>query len=139
MKRIALLGVVPMLALSCSATAPVRIQAGDQCFRCRRTIADTRVAGAIVNGGLVTKYRGPGCLAKYLAAHPEETGVLLVTDFASGKRIAPTRAMFVRVVVDPGTGETDYRAYKTKADADVAARELHTTPIAWSTILEQAH
>src|SRR5258708_11669363 len=126
MKRFLLLGLVPVLALSCSSTAPVRINAGDQCFRCRRTIADTQVAGAIVNGGLVTKYRGPGCLAKYLAAHTDETGVLLVTDYASGKMLPPANALYVPVVVDTRTGETDYRAYKTTADADVAARELHT-------------
>jgi len=139
MKRILRLGLAPLLALSCSSTAPVRIHAGDQCFRCRRTIGDTQVAGAIVNGGLVTKYRGPGCLAKYLAAHTDETGVLLVTDFTSGKMVPPAKAMFVPVVVDTKSGETDYRAYTVKADADAAARELHTTPIGWAAVLGQAH
>jgi hypothetical protein len=138
MKRILLLGLVPVLALSCTSVSPVRVQAGDQCFRCRRTIADTQVAGEIVNGGLVTKYRGPGCLAKYLAAHRDETGTLLITDYASGRMLPPANAVFVPVVVDRNTGETDYRAYKVQADAAAAARELHTTPIGWTAVLEQA-
>jgi len=138
MRRIVLLSLVSILALSCSSISPVRVTAGDQCFRCRRTIVDTQVAGEILNGGLATKYRGPGCLAKYLAAHPDETGVLFVTDFASGRLMPPASAAFVPVVVDHNTGETDYRAYKVKADADVAARELHTTPVGWDTVLEQA-
>ena len=138
MKRIALLSLVPILALSCSSISPVRVTAGDQCFRCRRTIVDARVAGEILNGTLPTKYRGPGCLAKYLAAHPDETGVLFVTDFASGKMIRPAGAAFVPVVVDANTGETDYRAYKENADADAAARELHTAPVGWDTVLERA-
>jgi hypothetical protein len=138
MRRIVLLSLVPILALSCSSISPVRVTAGDQCFRCRRTIVEARVAGEILNGGLATKYRGPGCLAKYLAAHPDETGVLFVTDFASGKLMPPASAAFVPLVVDPNTGETDYRAYKVKADADAAARELHTATVSWGTVLEQA-
>jgi hypothetical protein len=138
MKRVLLLGLAPVLALSCSSVSPVRVNAGDQCFRCRRTIGDTKVAGEILNGPMATKYRGPGCLAKYLAAHPDETGVLLVTDFGSGKMIPPAKAVFVPVVVDPNTGETDYRAYRVRADADIAARELHTAPIGWNAVLDQA-
>ena len=139
MRRFLLLGLVPVLALSCSSASPVRVNAGDQCFRCRRTIVDTQVAGEIVNGGLVTKYRGPGCLAKYLAAHPDETGVLLVTDYATGKMLPAAKATFVSIVVDRNTGETDYRAYKLKADADAAARELHTSSVGWDAVLQQAH
>jgi hypothetical protein len=138
MRRIVLLSLVPILTLSCSSISPVRVSAGDQCFRCRRTIVDAQVAGEILNGGLATKYRGPGCLAKYLAAHRDETGALFVTDYASGKMIRPDRAAFVPVVVDVNTGETDYRAYKVKADADVAARELHTAAVGWDAVLEQA-
>jgi hypothetical protein len=138
MKRILLLGLAPVLALSCTSVSPVRVQAGDQCFRCRRIISDTKVAGEIVNGGLVTKYRGPGCLAKYLAAHADESGALLVTDYASGRMMPPDKLAFVKVVVDGNTGETDYRAYKVNAEADAAARELHTTPVSWNAVLDQA-
>jgi hypothetical protein len=138
MRRMVLLSLVPILALSCSSIAPVRVAAGDQCFRCRRTIVNAQVAGEILNGGLATKYRGPGCLAKYLAAHPDETGALFVTDYASGRMIPPALAAYVPVVVDANTGETDYRAYSVKADADVAARELHTATVGWGSVLEQA-
>lgn len=138
MKRTLLLGLVSLVALSCSAVAPVRVNAGDQCFRCRRVIGEPRVAGEIVNGGLTTKYRGPGCLAKYLAAHADETGVLFVTDFTTGKMLRPEKAVYVPVVVDRSTGETDYRAFRLRADADAAAGELKTSPVDWNTVLEQA-
>jgi hypothetical protein len=136
--RTLLLGLIPLVSLSCSSASPVKVTAGDQCFRCRRTIGDTRVAGEIINGGLATKYRGPGCLAKYLAAHADETGAIFVTDFATGKMFQADRGTYVPVVVDPNTGETDYRAYSVKATADNAARELKTAAVDWSTVLRRA-
>jgi hypothetical protein len=135
--RMLLLGLVPLLAVSCGSVAPVKVAAGDQCFRCRRTIGDTQVAAEIVDR-MVTKYRGAGCLAKYLAAHPDETGALYVTDFTTGKMIPPARAAFVPVVVDRATGEKDYRAYSAKADAVAAAHELQAAVVDWQSVLEQA-
>lgn len=139
MKRTLLLGLVSLVALSCSSIAPVRVNAGDQCFRCRRTISDTQVAGEILNGGLATKFRGPGCLAKYLADHRDETGVIFVTDFTTGRMFLAEQAFYVPVVVDGNTGETDYRAYKTKADAAAAAGALKTAAIDWNSVRAQAH
>jgi hypothetical protein len=136
--RTLLLGLIPLVSLSCGSASPVKVNAGDQCFRCRRTIGDTRVAGEIVDGGLATKYRGPGCLAKYLAAHADETGAIFVTDFTTGKMFQADRGSYVPVVVDPNTGETDYRAYKMKVAADEAARELKTAAIDWSTVISRA-
>ena len=40
---IAMMGLASLALISCTAAiAPVKINAGDQCFRCRRIIADTR-------------------------------------------------------------------------------------------------
>jgi hypothetical protein len=136
--RILLFGLAPVIALSCSSIAPVKINAGDQCFRCRRTITDPKVATEMIDGSFATKYRGPGCMAKYLVAHPDETGRLLVTDFTSGAMIAPTTATYVPVIVDEKTREGDYRAYALKTEAEKAARALNATPIDWATVLEQA-
>ena len=136
--RIVVLSLVPLVLLSCSAIAPVKINAGDQCFRCRRTIVDTRLAAEKIEGGFVSTYRAPGCMAKYLVAHPDETGRAFVTDYATGKMISPDHAVFVRVVMDRHTMERDYRAYKLRADADTAAAELGTTPVDWPTVLSSA-
>ena len=136
--RVLLLGLVPLVALSCGSVAPVKVTAGDQCFRCRRTIVDTRVAGEMIDAGWVTKYRGPGCLAKYLVAHSDETGTIFVTDFATGRMVSPTKAMYVPVVLDPRTGESDYRAYGLKTDAEAAAHETNTAAVDWNTILDKA-
>jgi len=133
-----LLLALPLAALSCTSVSPVKVAAGDQCFRCRRTIGDPQVAGEIVNGGLTTKYRGPCCLAKYLAAHTDETGAIFVTDFTTGKMLRAEKAVYVPVVVDTNTNETDYRAYQLKADADAAGAQLHAAPVAWTTVLAQA-
>ena len=132
------LGLATLVTLSCSS-APVKIEAGDQCYRCRRSINNERVAGAAVYGPqFVAKFRGPGCMAKYLVSHPEEKPVLFVTDYTSGKMIAPERAFYVSEVVDRNTGETDYRAYSQQTDAAAFAAETHATPIAWNAVLEQA-
>lgn len=136
--RLVLLGAASLLVASCSAIAPVRINAGDQCFRCKRIISDTRLAAEQIQGGLTSKYRAPGCMAKYLVAHPDEGGTLFVTDYVTGKMIPPAEAVFVPVLLDRNTGEADYQAYKTGADASAAAQELATPPVDWQTVLDRA-
>jgi len=137
--RTLILAIVPLVLISCTATiAPVKINAGDQCFRCRRIIADTRLATEQIQGGLTSKYRAPGCMAKYLVAHPDEGGTLFVTDYSTGKMIPPAEAIFVPIVLDRNTGEFDYQAYKSSADASAAARELATTVVDWQTVLDRA-
>jgi hypothetical protein len=136
---IAILGLALLALISCTATIdPVKINAGDQCFRCRRIIADTRLATEQIQGGLTSKYRAPGCMAKYLVAHPDEGGTLFVTDYATGKMLPPAEAIFVPVLLDPNTGESDYRAYKDSADASAAAHELATTLVDWQVVLDRA-
>ena len=124
-------------AIACATITPVKISAGDQCFRCRRTIDDTRLAAERMIG-FAEKFKAPGCMAKYLVAHPDETGPIFVTDYGTGKMIGPDQALFVPIVLNAITGETDYRAYATKADADQAAVELHTVPVNWQTVLDRA-
>ena len=136
---IAMLGLASLVLMSCTATiAPVKINAGDQCFRCRRIIEDTRLATEQIQGGFTSKYRAPGCMAKYLVGHPDEGGTLFVTDYATGKMIPPAQAIFVPVLLDSITGESDYRAYKDSADASAAAHELATTLVDWQTVLDRA-
>src|SRR5262245_16297754 len=135
----ACLGFLALAAASCSSHAPVKIAAGDQCFRCRRYISNERVGAETIDSNLfVSKFRGPGCLAKYLVAHPDDASTVYVTDYTTGKMIAPDAAMYVTDVVDRKTGETDYRAYRIKAGADAYAAEAQTTPIGWDAVLERA-
>jgi hypothetical protein len=141
MKKLTVAGIAigVLLVLSYSAVRPIAIQAGDQCFRCRRPIVERAMAAELMDGNrLASKFRAPGCLAKYLADHPEETGTIFVTDFTTGKWIRPEQARFVPVVVNSDTGESDYRAFFRKADAEAAALALHTTPIDWKTVMSHA-
>ena len=141
MKKLTVAGIaiVILLALSYTTVRPVAIQAGDQCFRCRRPIVETAMAAELMDGNrMASKFRAPGCLAKYLADHPKETGTIFVTDYVTGKWIRAEQARFVRVVVNHDTGESDYRAFFRKADADAAALELHTAPIDWKTVVSRA-
>jgi copper chaperone NosL len=138
--RIACLGLASVLMLSCSSVAPVKVAVGDQCFRCRRTIFNERVAAeTIATNGFVSKYRGPGCMAKYLVAHPDEKATIYVTDYTTGKMIPFDTAFYVKEVVDRNTGETDYRAYKEQAHANLAAAELHAQYVRWNDVLAEAH
>lgn len=136
------LGVVGGLAIlplaSCSSIAPVKITAGEQCYRCRRTIVDERVAAEIISGSFVSKFRAPGCMAKYMVDHPDDRGTIFVTDYTTGKMIAPQDAYFVPLTVNDATGERDYRAYRLKAIADLTAADLKTTAVDWKTVLERA-
>jgi hypothetical protein len=125
--------------MSCGSARPVAINAGEQCFRCRRPIAEAAMAAQQTDGRFAWKFRAPGCMAKYLIEHPGETGTTFVTDYPTGKWVRPEQALFVPVVLNPNTGESDYRAYSRKADADAAASESHSAPIDWKTVLERAH
>ena len=127
-----------LLTASCGSVSPVAIHDGEQCFRCRRSIAEKAMAAEMMDGTFASKFRSSGCMAKYLADHPNETGTTFVTDFATGKFVRPERALFVPVLVNSNTGERDSRAYLQKADADAAAAELHSVPVNWTTVLEQA-
>jgi hypothetical protein len=141
MRTLAAIGVAAgtLLALSCTSVSPVAINAGDQCFRCRRAIVERAMAAELMDGNrMATKFRAPGCMAKYLADHPNETGTLFVTDYATGKWIRPQRAQFVPVLLNRDTGESDYRAFYNKTDADAAASELHSRPVDWQTVMERA-
>jgi copper chaperone NosL len=135
---VGLLAVV--MLTSCSTVAPVKIAMGDQCFRCRRTILSERVAAeSIDTNGFVSKFRGPGCMATYIAAHRDQKATLFVTDFATGKMVAPDVAFYVPEIVDRNTGETDYRAFRDQADANRAASELKATYVRWTDVLDTAH
>jgi hypothetical protein len=135
---VAIAAVGALLTLSCSSVKPIAIQDGDQCFRCRRPIVEKAMAAEMLDGSFASKFRTSGCMAKYLAEHPNETGTTFVTDYATGKWVRPEQALFVPVVVNPDTGERDYRAYLQKAAADAAAAEVHSVPIDWTTVLEKA-
>jgi hypothetical protein len=129
-----------LATMACTTVAPVKVASGDQCFRCRRYISDERVAAeAIDTNRFVSKFRGPGCMAKYLVNHPTDKSTRYVTDYSTGKMMTPDAGFYVSEVVDRKTGETDYRAYRVKAEADAYAAQVHTTPIGWDAVLAQAH
>jgi hypothetical protein len=134
------LALSSVLVLSSCAPAPVKINAGDHCYRCRRYITNERLGSEMISGDkarFIAKFRDPGCMAKYLAAHPEEKGTIYVTDYAGGKMMGPDGAYYVAEVVDQNTGEQAYRAYRDEGDARAAAAELKTTVVTWNTVLEQ--
>lgn len=137
--RTAGLGLACAVMLSCSSVAPVKVAVGDQCFRCRRPIHNERVAAETIDTNLfVSKYRGPGCLAKYLLAHPDQKATIFVTDYTTGRMVAPDHAFYVPEIVDRNTGERDYRAYRSQVDANDAARELQTSYLSWDAVLDAA-
>jgi hypothetical protein len=126
--------------LSCSV-APVKVVTGDQCFRCRRPILNERLAAETISGEgarFVAKFRGPGCMAKYLVEHPDAKAVVYVTDYASGRMIPPAGAFYVSQIVERNTGEIEYRAYGHQADAQSAAAELNSAPLSWNEVLDKA-
>jgi hypothetical protein len=130
--------LVVFAVVGCRSLRPETIAAGETCFRCRHVIADARLGAEMLNGPLPTKYRGPNCLARYLKAHPDPHAQLFVTDYNSGALFDPARAWLVPVITNDRTGARDYRAYQARSAADAAARELHTSAVRWTTVMEQA-
>ena len=113
---------LPAVLLACSSVAPIKVAAGDQCFRCRRYISNERVATETIDSNrFVSKFRGPGCMAKYLVTHPDERPIIFVTDYTSGSMIAPEAALYVPDLIDRKTAETGLRAFRNPAHADAFA------------------
>ena len=138
--RTAWIGLLSLVLLSCASVAPVKVIPGDQCFRCKRIIHDERLAAESIDGNMfAAKFRGPGCMAKYIAAHPDPTATVFVTDYPTRKMIPSRDAFYVPVVVDKKTNEADYRAYARRPEAETAAYELRTTMIRWDAVLARAN
>jgi len=137
--RTAGLALLSVVVLSCGSVAPIKINAGDQCYRCHRYIHNDRVATETIDSNLfVSKFLGPGCMAKYLAAHPDQRPSIFVTDYTSGRMMAPQQAFYVPELVDRNTGEIEYRAYRQPAQAQEFAAEVDAIPITWDELLASA-
>ncbi len=137
--RTPLLFALAVLVAGCSTITPVAVHQGDVCFRCRRTIEDTKLAAEVIDGGLhAFKFRTPGCLAQYLADHNEEVRAIFVTDYTTGKLVPAATASFVNVEIDQNTGERDYVAFATPAGAESLAATHRTSPISWQQVVGRA-
>ncbi len=133
------LATAALLVASCSSVKPVQVSAGDTCYRCRRVILETRLAGEMVDpNGLAYKFRAPGCMAKYLGEHPSERGTLFVTDYTTGHMIDPARATYVPFIIEENSMERDYRAFLKKEDAEAFAKQVKAVAVDWNTVLEKA-
>jgi hypothetical protein len=111
---------------ACASVAPVKLQAGDSCYRCHRVIQDTKLAAEIMDQGdrIVTSYpfRTAGCLAKYLKQNPAGTSsTIYVTDYRTGHMIAAGAAWFVPLTLASADGkkiEHDFAAFGSREDAN---------------------
>jgi len=133
MKRM-LLGALVVSVTACSSVAPVKIESGEVCFRCRRVIADSRMAAETIDRSLVSKFKSSYCVAKYLAQHPDDKSFVFVTDYKTGKLISPDRARFVPIV-NRDNGEREYVAFSDRAAADSEAFSKGTRAVAWADVL----
>ncbi|HZR23404.1 MAG TPA: hypothetical protein VFA59_07455 [Vicinamibacterales bacterium] len=129
-----LLGALVVSVTACSSVAPVKVESGEVCFRCRRVIADSRMAAESIDHSLVSKFKTSYCLAKYLGQHPDDKSVLFVTDYTTGKLISADRARFVPIV-NRDNGEREYIAYTDRAIADAEAFAKGTRAVGWADVL----
>ncbi len=117
---------------------PDSIGAGEVCYRCRRVIADARLAAEMMDRNLPTKYKTAGCMARYVAAHPRTGSRYYVTDYPSGALIGADRAYFVPTLINENTGERDYKAFVSKAMAAQVALVTGSDVVNWTTVVARA-
>lgn len=127
------------LSGACSAAESIPIRSGTPCFRCGRPIEDVRLAAEVINEhNLPYMFRTPGCMAKYLIAHPEEKHrAVFVTDSTTGRLVRVESALFVRATINDRTNERDYVAFRQVPDAMAFANKQGGTPIDWPRVLSQ--
>jgi hypothetical protein len=110
---LAVLGIV-----GCTSVRPVRVQAGDLCASCQRTIVDARLAGEVVDArGGVLKFRAPLCMAKYLRRSPSGGAAIFVTDYTTGEMFPAVNGTFVRITVDAGSKDREFAAFRSVQEA----------------------
>ena len=136
MKRL-LLGAAMVSIWACNSALPVKVEGGEVCYRCRRVIADARLAAETLDGKLVWKFRSTGCVSKYLADHPRDASIVFVTDYKTGKLVQPDRATFVPTV-DRNTGEKDFIAFTDRAAASAEAYSRGVKPVDWNGVMADA-
>jgi hypothetical protein len=123
-----------LVLVACSSPPPA-IHAGDVCVRCKRLIAEPKLAvEMIAANGQASTFRTPGCLAKYLKDHPKEAKGIFVTDYPTGKLIPVSRALFVHGKIDENTGERDYYAFASVNDAVERAKHVTGTVVDWAAV-----
>lgn len=129
-----------LLAFGCTSVQPLKIEAGERCFRCGRTIEDTRLAGEIIDErGHALKFRTAGCMAKYLAADPDhDWRGIWVTDYGTGKFVKASNATFARITVNRNTNERDYAAFASADGAAAKAQEENSATTDWNAIVQAA-
>lgn len=140
MKLRSLVVLVALGAVGCASGKPLPIAAGETCYRCQRTIAEPKLAAALVDAsGEARKFRTAGCLATYLKNNPNEQDRVFVTDYATGELFPVAGALFVRVKITDGTRtERDYLAFRTLADAKEAAARETSPAVDWAAVRAQA-
>ncbi len=138
MRRVIVIVAGVLAAAACSTSvAPRAIRSGEVCFRCRRVIIDERLSAQTIDGGLISTFKSPKCVAKYLADHRSDRSRVFVTDYASDKPVPADKAFYVPTR-NRDNGEEDFVAYKDRAAADAEARTRSTAVVQWTTVLERA-
>src|SRR5690242_9334786 len=133
--------LVVAVVAGCASIAPVKIQAGDSCYRCHRVIQDTKLAAEMIDESdrIMTSYpfRTAGCMAKYLKANPPaKSSAVFVTDYRTGHMIGADSAWFVPTTLTSADGkkvEADFIAFGSKDDA--GAFKDHTPLKRWADVL----
>jgi hypothetical protein len=132
---------VVLLAAGCSSLHPVAVQIGDRCYRCRRSIGETKLAAELIDQqGAPFPFRTTGCLSKYLKSHPGDKGSPFVTDYNTGRLFDASSAWFVPTELQPTdsrAAESDYIAFASQTEAE-AANAKHATLLRWNQVVAAA-
>ena len=136
MRRL-LLGAAFVSIWACTSVAPVKVQSGEVCYRCRRVIQDTKLAAETLDGKLVWKFRSVACVSRYLADHPQDKSQVFVTDYTTGNLVSPERALFV-ATFNRDNGEKDFIAFTDRAAANAEAYSRSVKPVDWQAVMSQA-
>jgi hypothetical protein len=131
--------VLAFLVGACSSVSPAAILAGDICYNCRKPITNVKIAAEAIDAtGSPLKFRTVGCMARYLARHPEPMIGVFVTDYPTGRFLRAQNAMFVRAPVEEGARELDYYAFERVDKAVEFGQEQTASPVDWLSVLKRA-
>jgi hypothetical protein len=136
--------LIVAVVAGCASIAPVKVQSGDTCYRCHRTIQDTKLAAEIIDQGdrIMTSYpfRTSGCMAKYLKVNPAgKSSTMFVTDYKTGHMLDAGSAWFVPLTLTGADGkkvEHDFAAFGSQEDANAFRADVPVRR--WAQVLAEA-
>ena len=136
-QRLAVLGIVSVLALACGLREPRAIAYGaEACVHCHMTITDPRFsAEAITSTGKIVVFDDVGCIAEWLGQNSQPVQSTWVSSFVDGRWLEASTAVYLKTETLHSPMASGTVALRPGREADSVRSALGGSLTAWREVL----